>query len=67
MNLTKTFASSLAHRCHSPELRHHSLQWLDYVSSQEHLPQTISTSYADDEQTGALFYSLGWHTLTTGM
>ncbi|KAI0775866.1 tripeptidyl peptidase A [Trametes elegans] len=25
--------------------------WLDFVLSQENLPQTISTSYADDEQT----------------
>ncbi|KAF8437229.1 peptidase S8/S53 domain-containing protein [Boletus edulis BED1] len=27
-------------------------KWLDYVLSQEYLPQTISTSFADDEQTG---------------
>ncbi|KAF8416931.1 peptidase S8/S53 domain-containing protein [Boletus edulis BED1] len=27
------------------------VNWLDYVSSQEYLPQTISTSYGDDEQT----------------
>lgn len=27
-------------------------QWLDFVLSQPTLPQTISTSYGDDEQTG---------------
>ena len=27
-------------------------EWLDFVLSQKTLPQTISTSYADDEQTG---------------
>jgi hypothetical protein len=59
MNPTQTFVSSLAHNRHSPEFQHQLLQWLDYVSSQEHLPQTISTSYVDDEQTGTLFHSLG--------
>ena len=29
-------------------------EWLDFVLSQKTLPQTISTSYADDEQTGML-------------
>lgn len=28
------------------------LQWLDFVLAQKDLPQTISTSYGDDEQTG---------------
>ncbi|KAJ6616233.1 tripeptidyl peptidase A [Mycena sp. CBHHK59/15] len=27
------------------------LDWLDYVLNSHHIPQTISTSYADDEQT----------------
>ncbi|KAH0836443.1 peptidase S8/S53 domain-containing protein [Lanmaoa asiatica] len=33
------------------------LNWLDYVSSQEYLPQTISTSYGDDEQTVPYTYA----------
>jgi tripeptidyl-peptidase-1 len=31
--------------------------WLDYVLSQEYLPQTISTSYGDDEQTVPFTYA----------
>lgn len=31
--------------------------WLKYVFAQENLPQTISTSYADDEQTVPLSYA----------
>lgn len=30
-------------------------KWLDFVLAQEKVPQTISTSYGDDEQTGKLF------------
>jgi len=33
------------------------LDWLEYVSSQEDLAQTISTSYGDDEQTVPLAYA----------
>ncbi|KAJ9655304.1 hypothetical protein H2198_005833 [Neophaeococcomyces mojaviensis] len=33
------------------------LTWLDYVLSQSDLPQTISTSYGDDEQTVPLSYA----------
>jgi hypothetical protein len=29
-------------------------QWLDFILKQENIPQTISTSYGDDEQTGEL-------------
>ena len=29
-------------------------QWLDFVLKQKNVPQAISTSYADDEQTGAV-------------
>ena len=32
------------------------LQWLDFILAQENVPQTISTSYADDEQTGQSAY-----------
>ncbi|KAF9236232.1 peptidase S8/S53 domain-containing protein [Melanogaster broomeanus] len=32
--------------------------WLDYISSQEIVPQTISTSYGDDEQTVPLSYAI---------
>ncbi|KAF8138893.1 peptidase S8/S53 domain-containing protein [Boletus edulis] len=32
-------------------------KWLDYVLSQEYLPQTISTSFADDEQTVPYSYA----------
>lgn len=35
-----------------PRLTGISLKWLDFVLSQPKLPQSISTSYADDEQTG---------------
>ncbi|KAF8841599.1 subtilisin-like protein [Paxillus ammoniavirescens] len=31
--------------------------WLDYISSQEYIPQTISTSYGDDEQTVPFTYA----------
>ncbi|KIK96817.1 hypothetical protein PAXRUDRAFT_137604 [Paxillus rubicundulus Ve08.2h10] len=31
--------------------------WLDYISSQEYIPQTISTSYGDDEQTVPFAYA----------
>lgn len=34
------------------------LVWLDYVLDQENLPQTISTSYGDDEQTVPESYAL---------
>ncbi|KAN0097087.1 Peptidase S8/S53 domain containing protein [Tylopilus felleus] len=33
------------------------VDWLDYVLSQEYLPQTISTSYGDDEQTVPYSYA----------
>ncbi|KAK5099652.1 hypothetical protein LTR24_001311 [Lithohypha guttulata] len=33
------------------------LDWLEYVSNQEDVPQTISTSYGDDEQTVPLSYA----------
>ncbi|KAF8559436.1 subtilisin-like protein [Imleria badia] len=33
------------------------VNWLDYVSSQNYLPQTISTSYGDDEQTVPYTYA----------
>jgi tripeptidyl-peptidase-1 len=33
------------------------LQWLDYVLSQDDIPQTISTSYGDDEQTVPYTYA----------
>lgn len=29
------------------------VQWLEYILAQDNVPQTISTSYADDEQTGS--------------
>lgn len=34
------------------------LVWLDYILDQETLPQTITTSYGDDEQTVPLSYAL---------
>jgi tripeptidyl-peptidase-1 len=33
-------------------------QWLDYVLSQDEIPQTISTSYGDDEQTVPYSYAM---------
>ncbi|KAJ7228219.1 tripeptidyl peptidase A [Mycena pura] len=33
------------------------LDWLDYILRSEHIPQTISTSYADDEQTVPFTYA----------
>ncbi|KAJ7068722.1 subtilisin-like protein [Mycena amicta] len=33
------------------------LDWLDYVLGSEHIPQTISTSYADDEMTVPFSYA----------
>ena len=30
------------------------LDWLNYIFAQKHIPQTISTSYGDDEQTVAI-------------
>ncbi|THY65380.1 subtilisin-like protein [Aureobasidium pullulans] len=33
------------------------LEWLNYVLAQEHLPQVISTSYGDDEQTVPYSYA----------
>lgn len=30
----------------------YTVQWLDFILAQNVVPQTISTSYADDEQTG---------------
>lgn len=30
-------------------------KWLDFVLAQKNIPQTISTSYGDDEQTGKCF------------
>ena len=32
-------------------------QWLDFALAQENPPQTISTSYGDDEQTGTAYNS----------
>lgn len=34
------------------------LQWLEHVLSQDDIPQTISTSYGDDEQTVPYTYAI---------
>lgn len=54
MNPTSRSVVPSAYHRDSSDFQHFSFQWLDYVLSQEYLPQTISTSYGDDEQTGSL-------------
>lgn len=40
-----------------PQVAESQLQWLNFILAQKSIPQTISTSYGDDEQTGTSIIS----------